>query len=108
MFRIYSNVKIFAHGHLHHKYGNVDEYGRGGYFQENDLLHISVGGTANNRGSSFLFLEKDMIKIKVRDHENGIWKDEFEYLWKTGTTLKLEQENEEAAWEEIRENIYLK
>lgn len=87
MFRLFSNVKIFAHGHLHYTYGTKDDFGRGGYFAEEGLLHISVGGTANNKGSSFLFLEKDKIVVRVRDHEHKRWMDAYEYQWTGPTTL---------------------
>ncbi|MCP4313853.1 MAG: hypothetical protein GY790_21575 [Bacteroidetes bacterium] len=97
MFRLHANVKIFAHGHLHYTYGTKDDFGRGGYFKEEGLLHISVGGTANNRGSSFLFLEKHKITVRVRDHQNQQWKDEYGYSLDVPTTLTLEDEPEQGA-----------
>ncbi len=87
MFRLHPNVQIFAHGHLHYTYGTKDDFGRGGYFAEEGLLHISVGGTANNKGSSFLFLGKDKITVRVRDHEHKKWVDAYEYQWSIPTTL---------------------
>ena len=90
MFRLHPNVKIFAHGHLHYTYGTKDDYGRGGYFKEKGLLYISVGGTANNKGSSFLIIEKDQVIVRVRDHEEQQWKDRFGYVLELPTTLTLE------------------
>lgn len=94
MFRLHANVKIFAHGHLHYTYGTKDEFGRGGYFADEGLLHISVGGTANNRGSSFLLIKKDEIIVQVRDHEHQQWRDEYGYSLNVPTTLTLEDEPE--------------
>ncbi len=90
MFRLHPNVKIFAHGHLHYTYGTKDDFGRGGYFTEDGLLHISVGGTANNKGSSFLIFERDKVTVRVRDHEHHRWKDEYKYILDVPTTLSLE------------------
>lgn len=90
MFRQHPNVKIFAHGHLHYTYGTKDEFGRGGYFEDRGLLHVSVGGTANNKGSSFLIIKKEQIIVRVRDHENQQWKDEYAYSLDIPTTLSSE------------------
>ncbi len=91
MFRLFHNVRIFAHGHLHYTYGTKDDFGRGGYFMEGNLLHISVGGTANNKGSSFLIFEKDHITVRVRDHEDQLWKDEYKYSLNVSTTLTVKE-----------------
>lgn len=83
----HDNVKIYAHGHLHHAYGVRDEFGRGEYCLADGVLHISVGATANNRGSSLLHFESDKIVAKVRDHAGGRWREEFEYTLECKTTL---------------------
>ncbi len=105
MFRMYHNVTVFAHGHLHMTYGTEDEYGRGGYFMEGNLLHISVGATANNKGSSFLVIEKDHMLVKVRDHENRAWQEAYGYRLNVQTTLKQEETDPEIVWKEIKEQI---
>ena len=83
----YPNIKIYAHGHLHHAYGVRDDFGRGEYCLEDGVLHISVGATTNNRGSSVLYIAKDKIVAKVRDHGKTAWRDEFEYTLPGETTL---------------------
>ena len=88
LFAEYPNVKVYAHGHLHHAYGVRDEFGRGEYCLENGVLHISVGATTNNRGSSVLYFAKDKIAAKVRDHGKTAWRDEFEYTLPVETTLR--------------------
>jgi Icc-related predicted phosphoesterase len=88
MFAQYPNVKLFVHGHLHHAYGVRDEFGRGEYCLDGGVLHISVGATANNRGSSVLFIGRDKIVAKVRDHANRRWRDEFEFTLPVQTTLE--------------------
>jgi Calcineurin-like phosphoesterase len=88
LFGKYRNIKIFAHGHLHHAYGVRDEFGRGEYCLEDGVLHISVGATANNRGSSVLYFAKDKIVAKVRDHGKSVWRGEFEYALPVETTLR--------------------
>jgi len=108
MFRMYPNVRIFAHGHLHHAYDIKDDHGRGTYYQEGELLHISVAATTNNRGSSFLVFEKDRITAKVRDHENQAWKDEHEYVLNLSTTLTEAEENTDKVWQSIKEDILIK
>lgn len=80
------NVKVFAHGHLHHTYGLLDEFGRGDYFMEGNVLHISVSATANNKGSSFLYIDEHGIRVKVRDHAEQIWKEKLEYHYKLATS----------------------
>jgi len=87
LFCRYPNIKIYASGHLHHSYGVKDEFGRGDYFMENNVLHINVGATANNKGSSVLYIEKNRIVAKVRDHKTLSWKNEFEYVYPVKTTL---------------------
>jgi 3',5'-cyclic AMP phosphodiesterase CpdA len=106
LLRLHPNVKIFAHGHLHYTYGSKDDFNRGGYFSEGNLLHVSVGGTANNKGSSFLFIEKGKITIRVRDHEHKTWKDEFEYQVDVQTTITESiHENPDSAWAIIKKQI---
>jgi len=89
LFSEHPNVKIYAHGHLHHQYGVVDELGRGGYYKEDNVLHISVGATANNQGSSVLFIRDNEIVVKVRDHQNQSWRNSHEYKYAVNTTLQL-------------------
>ncbi len=83
----YSNVAIFAHGHLHHRFGVTDEFGRGDYHQEKQVLHVSVGATANGQGSRYLYIERDGILVKARDHNNKTWRDDLERKLKVETTL---------------------
>jgi 3',5'-cyclic AMP phosphodiesterase CpdA len=106
MFRMFPNVRIFAHGHLHHAYDIKDELGRGTYFREGDLLHISVGATANNRGSSFLFFDNKKITVKVRDHEHHAWRHEHEYVLDLPTTLRDSEGETDSEWQKIRNRIY--
>lgn len=84
----YPNVRLYVHGHLHHAYGVRDDFGRGEYCLEGGVLHISVGATANNRGSSVLVIGRDKIVAKVRDHAKGRWRDELEFTLNGETTLK--------------------
>ena len=105
LFRLHPNVTIYAHGHLHHSYDATDQFGRGTYFKEGDLLHISVGSTANNRGTSFLFIERDKITVKVRDHGRQAWRDEHEYQLNCATTLQDEHGNPDSVWSVIRKGI---
>ncbi len=88
LFAQYPNIKLFASGHLHYRYGVVDEYGRNGYFLEGNVLHISVGATSHNRGSIALFIEEDKMVAKVRNHETGTWEDKNEYTHAVKTTLR--------------------
>jgi hypothetical protein len=88
LFEVHPNVKVYAHGHLHHTYGVTDEYGRGDYFREGNVLHISVGATANNKGSSFLFIHEDNITVRVRDHASQTWMGACEYHHLVRTTFK--------------------
>ena len=81
------NVKLYVHGHLHHAYGVRDEFGRGEYCLEKGVLHVSVGATANNRGSSVLFIGPNKIVARVRDHANRRWRDDFEFTLSGKTTL---------------------
>ncbi len=87
LFAKYDNIKIFAHGHLHHGYGVKDQYGRGGYCREGEVLHLSVGATANGQGSSFLYIGKKGIRVKVRDHAHHAWRDQFAYDYPVATTF---------------------
>ena len=88
LFNEHPNIKIYAHGHLHHRYGVVDELGRGDYYKEDNVLHISVGATANNQGSSMLFIRDNEIVVKVRDHQNQSWRNSCEYRYPVNTTLQ--------------------
>jgi hypothetical protein len=106
MFRMHPNVRIFAHGHLHHAYGSKDDCGRGTYYREGDLLHISVAATANNGGSSFLFLGRDKITVKVRDHEHQAWRNEQEYVLDLPTTLSGSAGDPETVWDKIKNKIH--
>ena len=80
-------IRVYVHAHLHHTYGVRDEFGRGEYCLEKGVLHISVGATANNRGSSVLYIAKDKIVAKVRDHAKRAWRDKFEFTMPVRTTL---------------------
>jgi len=81
------NVKVYAHGHLHHTSGSLDVFGRGDYYMEGNVLHISVSATANNQGSSFLSIDENEIRVNVRDHAKQEWKDGLEYQYKLPTTF---------------------
>lgn len=105
MFKIHPNVCIFAHGHLHHAYDIKDDFGRGTYYKEGDLLHISVAATTNNRGSSFLFFDRDKITMKVRDHEHHVWRNEHEYVLNLPTTLRASEGDPGTEWVNIMEQI---
>ena len=88
LFNQHPNIKIYANGHLHHQYGVVDESGRGDYYTEDEVLHISVGATANNQGSSVLFIRDNEIVVKVRDHQNQSWRNSYEYRYPANTTFQ--------------------
>jgi len=81
------NVKVYAHGHLHHSSGSLDEFRRGDYYMEGNVLNISVGATANNQGSSFLSIDENEIRVNVRDHAKQEWKDGLEYQYKLPTSF---------------------
>ncbi len=83
------NVKLYAHGHLHHAYGVKDDFGRGEYALQDGVLHISVGATANNRGSSVLSIEKGKIVATVRDHKSASWKPAFTHTLPVETTIDI-------------------
>jgi hypothetical protein len=87
LFARHPNIKVYAHGHLHHSYGVKDEFGRAEYARQDNVLHISVGAAECQKGSSVLYIEKDRIVAKVRDHGSGAWRDEFEYVHATATTF---------------------
>ena len=90
LFHKYPNIKIYAHGHLHHGYGGVDENGRGDYYFEGNVLNISVAATANNQGSSFLFINGNEITVKARNHQTGTWIKTSEYKYSAvSTTLSV-------------------
>ena len=88
MFAKYPNIKLYVHGHLHHAYGVRDEFDRGEYYLDGGVLHISVGATANNRGSSILYIGQDKIIARVRDHARSRWRDKCEFIFPTDTTLE--------------------
>jgi hypothetical protein len=106
MFRMFPNVRIFAHGHLHHAYDIKDDFGRGTYYREGDLLFISVPATTNNRGSSFLFIDREKITVKARDHEQQVWRNEHTYVLDLPTSLSDSDGDPETAWVKIKEKIY--
>jgi Icc-related predicted phosphoesterase len=88
LFAMYSNIKVYIHGHLHHAYGVRDEYGRNEYCLNDGVLHISVGATANNHGSSVLFIGSDEIVARVRDHATRQWREKFDFTLETKTTFE--------------------
>lgn len=88
LFASYPNIKLYVHGHLHHAYGVRDSFGRGEYSFQDGVLHVSVGATANNRGSSVLYIAKNQIVAKVRDHSKQRWRDASEYAFAVNTTLQ--------------------
>lgn len=91
LFGRYRNIKVFASGHLHHHYGTVDEHGRSQYAVQDNVLHISVGATANDQGSVALYVGHDVIAARVRDHARQRWIHEYQYVVQTKTTLRPAQ-----------------
>ena len=91
LFGRYANIKVFASGHLHHRYGTVDEHGRSQYAVQDNVLHISVGATANGQGSVALYIGRDVIAARVRDHARQRWIDEYQYVVTAKTTLRPAQ-----------------
>jgi hypothetical protein len=91
LFGRYANIKVFASGHLHHRYGTADEHGRSQYAARGNVLHISVGATANGQGSVALYIGRDVIAARVRDHEHQRWIHEYQYVVPTKTTLRPAQ-----------------
>jgi len=91
LFGRYPNIKVFASGHLHHRYGTVDDHGRSQYAVQGNVLHISVGATANGQGSVALYVGRDVIAARVRDHARQRWIDEYQYVVPTKTTLASAQ-----------------
>lgn len=83
----HSNVVMFLHGHLHHRFGVTDPFGRGEYYLENQVLHVSVGATANGQGSHYLYIHRDRIVVKARDHKNKTWQDNLERKFTVNITL---------------------
>ncbi len=92
LFAAHSNIKVYASGHLHRRYGVQDEHGRGQYHKDGGVLHISVGATANNQGSVVLYVGSDTITAHIRDHASSSWVDKYEYVYRTGTTLRPQAE----------------
>jgi 3',5'-cyclic AMP phosphodiesterase CpdA len=88
LFSRHPNIKVFAHGHLHHSYAAKDEYDRGAYHKEGNVLHISVGATANGQGGSFLFIDDEKITVRVRDNARHVWRDDFTHVYTVKTTFK--------------------
>lgn len=80
------NVKLYANGHVHYRYGDVDNCGQNGWHQEGNILFISVGATANNRGSSVLYMTGDKITVKVRNHQGRSWEYRYQYDYPVKTT----------------------
>lgn len=93
LFAAHSEIKVYASGHLHHRYGVQDEHGRGHYHKEGEVLHISVGATANNQGSVVLYVGSDTITARIRDHAGRSWVDKYEYVYRTRTTLRPQAED---------------
>ncbi len=93
LFKKHSNIKLFAHGHLHHRYDVRDEYNRSGYCLKNGVLHVSVGATANGQGSSVLFVEPECLVVRVRDHAHKRWDDRFRHVLNVTTTLTRSDRN---------------
>lgn len=87
LLRKHPNVKLFAHGHLHHKFGVKDEYGRGTYHESEGVLYVSVPASANGQGSIVLTISKEDISLRARDHGNNKWVPRFDRTIKTTTTL---------------------
>lgn len=90
LLREHPNVKLFAHGHLHHKYDVKDEHGRGTYHESEGVLYVSVPASANGQGSIALTISKAEISLRARDHGNNKWMPRFGRTIKTATTLKTE------------------
>jgi len=88
LFDRYANIKVFASGHLHHRYGTVDDHGRSQYAVQGNVLHISVGATANGQGSIALHIGRNVIAARVRDHAHQRWIDEYQYVVPAKTTLR--------------------
>jgi Icc-related predicted phosphoesterase len=85
LFNEYTNVKIFANGHVHYPYGATDSEGRGQYKREKHVLHISVGRPPD---TLFLNIEKDRIYIRVRNNKERKWHTKYSYIYDTETTLQ--------------------
>jgi 3',5'-cyclic AMP phosphodiesterase CpdA len=84
------NVKLYANGHVHYRYGDTDNCGQDGWHQEGNVLFISVGATANNRGSSVLYITGDKITVKVRNHQARSWEPRYQYDYPVKTTYTLQ------------------
>lgn len=83
------NIKMFACGHVHYRYGEKDTDGRGAYHAEDGVLHVTVGASANDRGSSMVEFRDDSITVRVRDHDKKVWKEKHQQVVPIKTTLKL-------------------
>ncbi len=90
LLREHPNVQLFAHGHLHHKFGVKDEYGRGTYHESEGVMYVSVPASANGQGSIVLTIGKDEVSLRARDHGNNKWASRFDRTIKTATTIKTE------------------
>lgn len=83
------NIKMFACGHVHYKYGAKDTDGRGAYHVEDGVLHVTVGASANDRGSSMVEFRDSSITVRVRDHDKKEWKKEHQRVVPIETTFKV-------------------
>lgn len=83
------NIKMFAYGHVHYKYGAKDTDGRGAYHVEDGVLHVTVGASANDRGSSMVEFRDSSITVRVRDHDKKEWKKEHQRVVPIETTFKV-------------------
>ncbi len=91
LFAAHPNVRFYASAHIHtYDLGEVDDEGRGGYAMDDGVLHTIVPTTANNKGSRVLYLSRDEVLVRVRDHATGRWLDEHEYIDRRGTSLQPE------------------
>ena len=59
----------------------------GPYFEADGCLHVTVGATANNRGSSVLEVYTNKIVVRVRNHAKQIWNTKLRKEVKTSTSL---------------------
>ena len=78
LFKTHDNIKLFACGHTHIKYGATDTDDRGLYHEKDGVLHVAVGASANDRGSSVLFIDNKGIKVRVRSHDKKAWVEKFD------------------------------
>ena len=46
--------------------------------EKDGVLHVAVGASANDRGSSVLFIDNKGIKVRVRSHDKKAWVEKFD------------------------------